>query len=81
MNSMRPRHPLKHRRQSGFVLVLALWAAVIVLLLAGMLDRHVDARLEQARLIRLRIQDELDMLSTRNTLLYLLGTQRNTRAG
>ncbi|MBK6288347.1 MAG: general secretion pathway protein GspK [Gammaproteobacteria bacterium] len=80
-NSMQPRQRMAHPRQRGFVLVLGLWAAVIVLLLAGMLDSHVDARLEQARLIRLRIQDELDMLSTRNTLLYLLGTQRYTRAG
>ena len=78
---MRPHHRMRRRHQHGFVLVLALWAAVIVLLLAGLLDRHVNARLEQARLIRLRVQDELDMLSTRNTVLYLLGTQRYTRAG
>lgn len=68
-------------RQNGFALVLGLWAAVIVLLLAGVLDTYVQARLEQAQLIRQRVQEELDRTSTENTLLYLLGTQRFTRAG
>lgn len=69
------------RGAGGFALVLCLWAVAIVLLLAAALDRYVAARVEQARAIRERLQAELDVYSTQNTVLYLLGTQRFTRAG
>jgi len=71
----------KTRRNGGFALVLSLWAVLVVLVLAGVLDSYVSSRLEQAQAIRLRLQDELDLYSTRSTVLYLLGTQRFTRAG
>jgi general secretion pathway protein K len=67
--------------QGGFALVLALGAIAVILLLAAALDAWVGSRVEQARLIRARVQDELDAYSTRSTLLYLLATQRDTRAG
>jgi hypothetical protein len=41
----------------------------------------VSARVEQATLIRARLQDSLDAYSTRATVFFLLGTQRFTRAG
>lgn len=67
--------------QRGFALVLTLWTVVIVLLLAAALDAWVAARVEQARAIRDRVQDQLDAYSTRATVSYLLGTRRFTRAG
>jgi general secretion pathway protein K len=69
------------RQHGGFALVLSLWAVLVVLVLAGVLDSYVSSRLEQAQAIRMRLQDELDLYSTRSTVLYLLGTQRFTRAG
>lgn len=67
--------------QRGFALVLALGAIVVVLGLAAALDTYVGARVEQATLIRARLQDSLDAYSTRATVLFLLGSQRMTRAG
>lgn len=61
--------------------MLALGAMVVVLGLAAALDAYVSARVEQATLIRARLQDGLDAYSTRATVLFLLGTQRFTRAG
>lgn len=69
------------RRQRGFALMLALGAMAIVLSLAAALDAYVSSRVEQATLIRARLRDNLDMYSTRATVLFLLGTQRYTRAG
>jgi general secretion pathway protein K len=54
---------------------------VVVLSLAAALDAYVSARVQQATLIRARLQDSLDAYSTRATVLFLLGTQRFTRAG
>jgi general secretion pathway protein K len=61
--------------------MLALGAMVVVLGLAAALDAYVSARVEQATLIRARLQDSLDAYSTRATVFFLLGTQRFTRAG
>lgn len=69
------------RAQGGFALMLALGAMVVVLGLAAALDAYVSARVEQATLIRARLQDSLDAYSTRATVFFLLGTQRFTRAG
>ena len=61
--------------------MLALGAMVVVLALAAAFDAWVSARVEQATLIRARLQDRLDAYSTRSTVLFLLATQRFTRAG
>lgn len=65
----------------GFALVLCLWTVVVVLLLAAALDRYVQARLAAAQSVRERVQDELDLYSTRSTVLYLVATRQLTRAG
>jgi len=78
---MRTERPAGRSAPRGFALVLALWTIVIVLALAAALDAWVESRVTQARLIRERVQDELDAYSTRETVLYVLGTQRYTRAG
>jgi len=61
--------------------VLCLWAVAVVLLLAAALDRYVGTRLEQASVIRARMQAEIDVYNTWNTVLYIACTRRFTRAG
>lgn len=65
----------------GFVLVLVLAMLVILSLLAGTVAA-VAQRLRDQELERKRLEDaELDMASTKATLLYLLLTQRTTFGG
>lgn len=67
--------------QKGFVFVATLWVLVSVLLLAAGFDRFVSGRLESAVLLREKIQNQLDAISTEESLKYLLATQRQTLAG
>lgn len=69
------------RPQGGYVLVLVLGMLVVLSLLAGTVA-STTARLREQALERQRLmQDELDMASTRASVLYLLSTQPMTYAG
>lgn len=69
------------RRPTGFVLVLVLAMLVILSILAGTVASVTQRLLEQEGQ-RKRLEDaELDLASTRATLLYLLTTQRVTFGG
>ena len=71
-------HPVRSR---GFVLVLVLAMLVILSLLAGTVA-SITQRLRDQELQRKRLEDaEVDMASTKATLLYLLLTQRMTFGG
>lgn len=68
-------------RQSGFVLVLVLAMLVILSILAGTVASITQRLLEQEGQ-RKRLEDaELDIASTKATVLYLLLTQRMTLGG
>ncbi len=68
-------------RQSGFVLVLVLAMLVILSILAGTVASITQRLLEQEGQ-RKRLEDaELDIASTKATVLYLLLTQRMTFGG
>ena len=70
-----------HRQAQGFVLVLVLAMLVVLSLLAGSIA-GVTARLrDQAQFRQTRLNDSIDIASTRATLLYLLNTQRMTVGG
>ncbi len=66
---------------NGFVLILVLAMLVVLSLLAGSIA-GVTARLrDQAQFRQTRLNDSIDIASTRATVLYLLNTQRMTIGG
>ena len=69
------------RREGGFVLVLVLAMLVVLGLLAGSIAAVTSRLLEQAQQRERAMQDQLDMASTRATVLYLLASQRITVGG
>ncbi|RZA22303.1 MAG: hypothetical protein EOP93_00420 [Lysobacteraceae bacterium] len=69
------------RRQGGFVMVLVLAMLVVLGLLAGSIAAITSRLLEHAQLRERELQDQLDMASTRATVLYLLSSQRVTVGG
>ena len=69
------------RHEGGFVLVLVLAMLVVLGLLAGSIAAITSRLLEQAQQRERAMQDELDMASTRATVLYLLASQRVTVGG
>lgn len=73
--------PSAQRHAQGFVLVLVLAMLVVLSLLAGSIA-GVTARLrDQAQFRQTRLNDSIDIASTRATVLYLLNTQRMTIGG
>ena len=67
--------------ERGFVLVLVLAMLVVLSLLAATVAVVSGRLVEQSQQRARRMQDELDMASTRATVLYLLATQRVTMRG
>lgn len=68
-------------RSRGFVLVLVLAMLVILSLLAGGIAATTARLAEQSQQRAQRMQDEVDIASTRATVMYLLSTQRMTLGG
>ena len=69
------------RRQSGFVLVAALWVLAALVVLAAYIDAVATAEVRRATLAKQSLERELARRSLENTLLYLLATNRmNHRA-
>lgn len=68
-------------RARGFVLVLVLAMLVILSLLAGGIAATTARLAEQSRQRAQRMQDDVDVASTRATVMYLLSTQRMTVGG
>ena len=67
--------------ERGFVLLLVLAMLVVLSLLAGTVAEVTDRLRGQALVRQRQMQDELDMASTRASVLYLLSTQPMTYAG
>lgn len=68
-------------RPRGFVLVLVLAMLVILSLLAGGIAATTARLADQSQQRAQRMQDEVDIASTRATVMYLLSTQRMTVGG
>lgn len=71
----------QNTKQKGFVLVATLWALAIMLIAVGFFHATVQRKLSVGLQAKIHMQDALDEYSTQQTLLYLLGTSRMTRAG
>jgi len=67
--------------QQGFVLVAVLALLVVLSLLAASVALASQRAVEEARQEREAFQGELDMLSTRDSVLFLAASQRTTLGG
>lgn len=69
------------RRGRGFVLIAVLVLLVVLSLLASTVALVAERAVAEARQDSEAFTGELDMLATRDTLLFMLATQRKTLAG
>lgn len=74
---------IEHRQsdQGGFVLVIVLAVLVVLALLAAATATSAERAIQAAQADQDRFQSELSMAGTRDTLIFLLATQRQTVAG
>ena len=78
---MKMQSPAPPRQQHGFVLIIVLLTLVVLTLLAGSAALTTQAAIDRAQEELDIFQGELDMLSTRDTLLFMLSTQPRNAAG
>ncbi|MEM6485839.1 MAG: type II secretion system protein GspK [Pseudomonadota bacterium] len=69
------------RDQSGFVLATTVWMLAVLMLLAGLFHNYVQQELQRAVLTKKNSEAEIDILSTENTVRYLLLSRHFTYAG
>lgn len=81
MSKTRTSDPRRPPRQEGFVLVIVLALLVVLTLLAAAVAASGSRAVAEAQDEIDRFQGELDMLSTRETVLFMLGTQQRNIAG
>ncbi len=67
--------------QRGFILVTTLWLMAAMGIAVGFFALWSQRTLSIAQQLQTQLQGEIDMVSTRNSLFYLLSTQRFTIAG
>ena len=70
-----------HQPQTGFVLVIVLAILVVLSLLAAATATSSERTIMAAQGESQAFESELNMISTRDTLLYMLATQRQTTGG
>ena len=68
-------------RQRGFILAAVLWVLAIMLIAVAVFHEYVQRKLVVGIQAKENLQNNLDMLSTEQTILYLLGTSRFTLVG
>jgi len=73
--------PPRSRHDHGFVLVIVLTLLVVLALLAAAVATSAERTIRAAQADAERFQAELDMDSTRETVLFMLSTQRQTLGG
>lgn len=69
------------KTDAGFVLVIVLTLLVVLALLAAATATSAERAIQAAQADADRFESELAMAGTRETLLYLLATQRQTVMG
>lgn len=75
------RRSLQPPAERGFVLALTLWILAAIAVAVGLSTLWALDAVRNAGAERARVESELAMASTRDTLLYLGATRRRTRAG
>lgn len=68
-------------QQRGFILAAVLWVLAIMLIAVAVFHEYVQRKLVVGIQAKENLQDNLDMRSTEQTILYLLATSRFTLAG
>lgn len=68
-------------KQKGFVLAATLWALAIMFVAVGIFNAYVQRKMALGLKAKAHLEQTLDQISTEQTLLYVLNTQRMTRAG
>lgn len=76
-----PRRLAPRGGSSGFILIVVLVALVVITLLAAAVATTAERALAQAQEDSRAVSAEISQFSTRETLLFLLATQRQTVAG
>ena len=71
----------KHRRASGFVLAVTLWLLAGIAVVVGLITLWSLDEVRDAAKDRERVEAQLAILGTRDTLLYLASTRDITLAG
>lgn len=69
------------RNQSGFVLAVVLWSVAALTLITGGIVARINHTLEQAGQMREFARLQQDMMSTEQTLLYILSARPRNAAG
>ena len=75
------RHRGVAQGQGGFVLALVLWLLAAIAIVAGLLTLWALDQVADAQRDRAGVEQQLEMLGTRDTLLYLAATRDKTVAG
>lgn len=82
MASERPRHRHRSpRRADGFVLAITLWLLAGITIAVALMTLWSLDQVTEARVAHERLQDELAVAGTRDTLLYIASTRELTLAG
>lgn len=69
------------RADAGFVLVVVLWLLVALAIAGGLIIAWSRERVAEATRARDAVQDRIEAIGTRDTLLFLAATVPTTRAG
>jgi hypothetical protein len=67
--------------QRGFILAAVLWVLAIMLIAVAIFHEYVQRKLIVGIQAKQNLQNNVDMLSTEQTMMYLLATSRFTLAG
>jgi len=67
--------------QSGFILVATIWMLAGITLAAGYFATWASQQVEEVRQVQINTQGELDVISTRSTIMYLLASRYYSHQG
>ncbi len=78
---MQNRHRPGGKKQSGFILVMTIWVLAAFAMAVGYFAQWTTQAVELASEEKRRVRGQIDMFSTRQTLLYLLASQKMATGG
>ncbi len=81
MVASKTKRSLAPAREQGFILAAVLWGVAIIFIVAGIFHHYVQEKIKIGIQAKEHFQQQLDLYSTEQTLLYTLSSSRVTRAG